>query len=66
VFEDSKAALRSRDSLGEDVVVGPGGIVWTEAGRGVMHEELPASDDELHGLQIFVNLSAKNKLGIAI
>jgi len=62
VFEDSKAALRSRDSLGDDVVVEPGGIVWTEAGRGVMHEELPASDDELHGLQIFVNLSAKNKL----
>src|SRR5208337_4600014 len=53
VLEDSKAALRSRDSLGDDVVVGPGGIVWTEAGRGVMHEELPASDDELHGLQIF-------------
>ena len=62
VFEDSKAALRSRDSLGDDVIVGPGGIVWTEAARGLLHEELPASDDELHGLQIFVNLSAKNKL----
>ena len=63
VFEDSRAGLRSRDSLGDDVVVGPGGIVWTHAGRGVIHEELPADNDrELHGLQIFVNLSSKNKL----
>ena len=63
VFEDSEAALRSRDSLGNDIVVGAGGIVWTQAGRGVVHEELPAQPDrELHGLQVFVNLSSKNKL----
>lgn len=63
VFEDSKGALRSRDSLGNDVVVGAGGIVWTQAGRGVIHHEVPAQNDrELHGLQLFVNLSAKNKL----
>jgi redox-sensitive bicupin YhaK (pirin superfamily) len=62
VFEDSQSGLRSRSSLGDDVVIGPGGIVWTEAGRGVVHHELPAeADRELHGLQIFVNLSAKNK-----
>lgn len=65
VFEDSRAGLRSRDSLGDDVVVGPGGIVWTHAGRGVIHEELPTDEDrELHGLQIFVNLSSKNKLTV--
>ena len=63
VFEDSQGSLRSRDSLGNDNVVGPGGIVWTQAGSGVIHEELPAQTDrELHGLQIFVNLSSKNKL----
>jgi len=63
VFEDSHSGLRSRTSLGDDVVIGPGGIVWTEAGRGVIHHELPAeADRELHGLQIFVNLCAKNKL----
>ncbi len=63
VFDDSKSGVRSRDSLGNDVIVGPGGIVWTQAGSGVMHEEQPADPDrELHGLQIFVNLSAKNKL----
>jgi len=63
VFEDSEASLRSRDSLGNDVVVGPGGICWTHAGRGVLHEELPEqAGRELHGLQFFVNLSSKNKL----
>ena len=62
VFEDSEGSLRSRDSLGNDVVVGPGGIVWTQAGSGVIHHEVPADDRELHGLQLFVNLSARNKL----
>lgn len=63
VFEDSEGSLRSRDSLGNDVLTGPGGIVWTQAGSGVIHEELPAdARHELHGMQIFVNLSAKNKL----
>jgi len=63
VFEDSAASLRSRDSLGHDLVVGPGGMVWSHAGSGMLHEELPADlRQELHGLQFFVNLSAKHKL----
>ena len=63
VFEDSETGVRSRDSLGNDVVVGPGGIVWLQAARGALHQEVPAeSGRELHGAQIFVNLSSKNKL----
>jgi redox-sensitive bicupin YhaK (pirin superfamily) len=63
VFEDSGSGLRVRDSLGNDVVVQPGGLVWTQAGQGVMHQEA-ASDPghELHGAQIFINLSAQHKL----
>ena len=62
VFEDSESGLRSRSSVGDDVVVGPGGIVWTEAASGVIHEELPADTGrELHGLQVFVNLRSENK-----
>jgi redox-sensitive bicupin YhaK (pirin superfamily) len=62
VFEDSQAGIRSRTSLGNDLMVGPGGIVWTQAGSGLIHEELPAETDRtLHGVQLFVNLSSKNK-----
>jgi redox-sensitive bicupin YhaK (pirin superfamily) len=62
VFEDSQANARSRDSLGNDVVIGPGGIVWFQAARGAMHHEIPAEEGrELHVAQIFVNLSARHK-----
>ena len=44
-------------------LVGPGGIVWFQAGSGAMHHEFPAEEGGgLHGAQIFVKLSAKNKL----
>ena len=63
VFEDSASGLRVRDSIGNDLRVQPGGIVWTQAGQGVIHQE-GSSDarQELHGVQIFVNLSAQYKL----
>jgi redox-sensitive bicupin YhaK (pirin superfamily) len=62
VFEDSAAGVRSRSSSGANLVVGPGGIVWSHAGRGVVHEEVPdVPGHELHGVQIFVNVSAQNK-----
>ena len=63
VFDDSPGSLRNRDSLGNDFITAPGGIVWTQAGRGVLHEEAPADPErEMHGVQIFVNLSARHKL----
>jgi redox-sensitive bicupin YhaK (pirin superfamily) len=62
VFEDSPGALRSRDSLGNDLVIRPGGIVWLQAGSGALHQEVPADATRaLHGAQIYVNLSAKHK-----
>lgn len=62
VFPDSPASLRNRDSLGGHAVVGPGGLCWLQAGSGAMHEEIPAETGrELHGLQVFVNLGARNK-----
>lgn len=62
VFRDSLGGNRSRDSLGNDIIVGPGGIVWTQAGSGMLHQEVPVeATRELHGLQVFVNLSAAKK-----
>lgn len=63
VLPTSPGGLRSRDSLGHDLRIGPGGMVWTEAGRGVLHHELPADPNlALHGLQFLVNASALAKL----
>jgi len=62
VFEDSSGALRNRDSIGHDIVVKPGGLVWTQAGSGVIHDEFPAQNGrEVHGLQLFVNVGSRNK-----
>ena len=63
VFEESQGGVRSRNSLGNDVVVEPGGIVWLQAASGALHQEVPAQTGrELYGAQIFVNLSSTNKL----
>lgn len=62
MFDDSVGAMRNRDSLGHDFAVGPGGIIWTQAGSGVMHDELPeTTGEEVYGLQIFINLSSAGK-----
>ena len=62
VLEDSAGACRSRDSLGNDIITGPGGIVWAQSGNGIIHDETPADPaQELHGIQLFVNLSARYK-----
>ena len=62
LFEDSPGAFRNRDSLGDQSRIGPGAIHWTQAGRGMMHEEVPERPGTVcHGVQIFVNLRAADK-----
>lgn len=63
LFDDSPTGLLNRDSLGHHGPIEPGALHWTLAGAGVMHEELPLQPRrEAHGLQIFVNLPAAQKL----
>jgi redox-sensitive bicupin YhaK (pirin superfamily) len=62
LWADSAGAVANRDSLGHAMTVQPGGLLWTQAGSGVMHEEVPAvSGQATHGLQIFVNSAAAKK-----
>lgn len=62
MFEDSPGAFINRDSLGDRSRIGPGALHWTEAARGMMHEEIPESPGEVcHGLQMFVNLRSDHK-----
>lgn len=62
LFEDSAGAFTNRDSLGDASIIAPGGLHWTQAARGMMHEEIPQTTGvESHGLQIFVNLRSDHK-----
>lgn len=57
VFMDSETGIHNQDSLGNRNVIQPGGLHWTAAGRGVVHEEVPVvTGKTVHMLQIFVNL----------
>jgi redox-sensitive bicupin YhaK (pirin superfamily) len=63
LFEDSESPFVNRDSLGHRLLAKPGAIIWTLSGRGLMHEEYPEQRGKLaHGLQVFVNLPATEKL----
>ncbi|XAH22137.1 pirin family protein [Xylophilus sp. GW821-FHT01B05] len=57
LFLDSETGIANRDSQGNHRLIEPGGLHWTAAGRGVVHEENPAVlGSTVHLLQIFVNL----------
>ncbi len=59
-----KGKMTHKDSLGNEDTITDGEIQWMTAGSGIMHsEELPASDRIL-GVQLWLNLSQKNKMVI--
>lgn len=59
LFLDSETGMANRDSRGTRNLIEPGGLHWTAAGQGVVHEEVPAlTGRTTHLLQIFVNLPA--------
>eukprot|EP01122_Echinamoeba_exundans_P012937 TRINITY_DN5558_c0_g1_i1.p1 TRINITY_DN5558_c0_g1~~TRINITY_DN5558_c0_g1_i1.p1 ORF type:complete len:289 (+),score=47.58 TRINITY_DN5558_c0_g1_i1:195-1061(+) len=64
VCDDSEGSISNRDTINEQIVtlIGPGDLFFNTAGSGMMHEENPSENGKnVHGLQIFINLSAKNK-----
>ena len=51
-----------KDSLGNEDMISDGEVQWMSAGSGIMHEEkLPASERML-GVQLWLNLAAKDKM----
>jgi quercetin 2,3-dioxygenase len=55
--------MEHRDSVGNHGVIGPGGVQWMTAGRGIIHSEMPkVTDGVLHGFQLWINLPAKDKM----
>ncbi|KAF9355099.1 hypothetical protein BGX34_010648 [Mortierella sp. NVP85] len=64
--------MQHEDFSGHKGTIGPGDLQWMTAGRGIVHCEMPAKDQEdkqegtddslaVHGLQLWVNLSRKDK-----
>jgi redox-sensitive bicupin YhaK (pirin superfamily) len=56
--------VEHRDSLGNRGVLGSGDLQWMTAGRGIIHQEMPAGDaaGRMHGFQLWANLPASQKM----
>ncbi|AUH51630.1 hypothetical protein CXB49_12800 [Chromobacterium sp. ATCC 53434] len=55
--------MRHRDNAGNEGLLGPGGLQWMTAGRGIVHSEIPEQQDGLmHGFQLWINLPAGDKM----
>ncbi len=51
------------DSMGNKGVIGPGDVQWMTAGSGIIHQEMPRSDEaRMYGFQLWVNLPASHKM----
>jgi redox-sensitive bicupin YhaK (pirin superfamily) len=63
MFEDSPGTFINRWSKGDSKLIGPGSLHWTQAGIGMMHEEIPTEPGvSCHGLQMFVKLAGADEL----
>ncbi len=55
--------MEHRDSVGNRGIIESGGIQWMNAGRGIIHSEMPMQTEGLiRGFQLWVNLPAKDKM----
>jgi redox-sensitive bicupin YhaK (pirin superfamily) len=50
------------DNQGHEGVILPGDAQWMTAGRGLIHNEVPAEGETVHSLQLWVNLPASAKM----
>lgn len=57
-----EGSFKHEDSKGNAGTINAGDVQWMTAGRGIVHSEMPGSNGVSHGLQLWVNLAAKDKL----
>lgn len=51
------------DHLGNRGRLGPGGVQWMTAGRGIIHSEMPQQEEgRMRGFQLWINLPASKKM----
>lgn len=54
--------MTHRDSLGNEDTIGDGEVQWMTAGSGIIHEERLPAAERLLGVQLWLNLPAKDKM----
>ena len=57
-----EGAIKHTDSLGNGGVIHSGEAQWMTAGSGILHEEMLLASPKMFGLQIWLNLPAKEKM----
>lgn len=57
-----EGAFTHQDFSGHKGTIGAGDLQWMTAGRGIIHSEMPAGDGVQKGLQLWINLSSKDKM----
>lgn len=56
-------SMGHEDNHGGKGILGPGGVQWMTAGRGIVHSEMPQQENGLlWGFQLWLNLPAKEKM----
>lgn len=58
----SAGEMVHKDSLGNSGVIRDGQVQWMTAGSGIMHEEMPQAVERMLGVQIWLNLPARDKM----
>lgn len=58
-----EGSITHEDNKGHKGVIGAGDVQWMTAGKGIVHSEMPSSENgRLKGLQLWLNLPAAEKM----
>ncbi|NLY10619.1 MAG: pirin family protein [Firmicutes bacterium] len=57
-----RGSMTHRDSLGNEDTISDGEVQWMTAGSGILHEEKLPATERLLGVQLWLNLPAKDKM----
>ncbi|CAA2995583.1 Hypothetical predicted protein [Olea europaea subsp. europaea] len=57
-----QGAFTHQDFAGHKGTIQTGDVQWMTAGRGIIHSEMPAGEGTQKGLQLWINLSSKDKM----
>lgn len=57
-----EGAFAHQDFAGHKGIIRTGDVQWMTAGRGIVHSEMPVGEGVNRGLQLWINLSSKDKM----